>query len=426
MLRLRKGKEKKEKAEESGSGTSHSDDNEEISENLLGSRHWLLLIALVVGIVWTAIYCNHRLPEALGPTADNDRFSETRALAILKRVSVLGPRPSGSKTLEEDVTKMIIDELNAINAAAAKSQHRLEIVTHRPSGCFDIPPFDVDGMTICYKNVSNIIARLGAKSRNWQQSQTSVLINCHYDSQPMSPGATDDFISCSVMLEMLRVLTDKQRSPVPVDVIFLFNGAEETGLQGAHGFITTHPWRHGVRAFFNLEGAGAGGRELLFQAGPGNQWLLNSYLEAAERPFCSVFGQEVFQSGFVPSDTDFRVLRDYGFIPGLDIAYIQNGYVYHTEFDQFRMIPPGSVQRAGDNILATLTHLLHSPYLETAGVTDERRFVFFDVLGFFTIVYSLEIGQAVNYLVTILILVKIIFNTRKRMLTEIFVQISEK
>lgn len=50
--------------------------------------------------------------------------------------------------------------------------------------------------------------------------------------------------------------------------------------------------------------------------GPHHPWLIATYAKAAKFPFASVIGQEIFQSGVIPSDTDFRIYRDFGHIPG--------------------------------------------------------------------------------------------------------------
>lgn len=85
------------------------------------------------------------------------------------------------------------------------------------------------------------------------------------------------------MLEILRVLAYQPTLVIRNPIVFLFNGAEELGLQGAHGFVRGktdhlreewgHEWAQNLSVFLNLEGAGGGGREILFQATGGSKHI---------------------------------------------------------------------------------------------------------------------------------------------------------
>ena len=62
-----------------------------------------------------------------------------------------------------------------------------------------------------------------------KSGQHALLVNCHFDSVPQSPGASDDAVSCAIMLEILEVLVQGEQ-PLRHNLVFLFNGAEENML----------------------------------------------------------------------------------------------------------------------------------------------------------------------------------------------------
>ncbi|CAG9796008.1 unnamed protein product [Diatraea saccharalis] len=83
------------------------------------------------------------------------------------------------------------------------------------------------------------------------------------------------------------------------------------------------------------------------------------YAHAVPHPFASSVAQEMFQGGFIPSDTDFRIFRDFGKLSGLDLAWNADGYVYHTRLDAPDRVPPAAIQRTGDNVLALVNGAYH-------------------------------------------------------------------
>lgn len=266
------------------------------------------------------------IPNPVTQGRPND-FRAANSRQHMEDLVSLGVRHVGSEANEVQAKALLLRKIDQI-VQGASSRVKIDVSVQEVSGSYYLD--FLGGMTHLYQNVTNIVVRLSR--RGDPEPKHAFLVNAHYDSALGSVAASDDAVSCGTMLEALRCLSSE---PEPLlaehSLVFLFNGAEETFLQASHGFVTQHPWARQVRAFLNLEAAGAGGREIVFQTGPDHPWLARLYAKVVPHPHASVIAQEVFQLGIIPSDTDFRIFRDFGHIPGIDTAYFINGYVYHTE-----------------------------------------------------------------------------------------------
>ena len=75
-------------------------------------------------------------------------------------------------------------------------------------------------------------------------------------------------------------------------------------------------------------------------------WALQAYASGTPFPRGLVLGQEFFESGVIPADTDFRMFsRDHhGRYPGVDIATVLDATSYHTNRDTLDRLRSGSTQ----------------------------------------------------------------------------------
>ena len=73
----------------------------------------------------------------------------------------------------------------------------------KPRGSFNLQ--FLDGLTHSYRNVQNVVAKLesGTGAKN------SLLVNCHFDSVPQSPGKSLFYfrVECAELVVMLTKLS---------------------------------------------------------------------------------------------------------------------------------------------------------------------------------------------------------------------------
>lgn len=248
------------------SGVNQADNKRRSNQNLnkailgYGIPNFVGIVFFIISLVYAVHLTENFLPQSKpAVTTPKDEFSAERASKHLFDITKLGPRTSGSYANDISAVKVLVQAIQEIKKSANKDFNvEIDVQTGAEgtfafvrSGIVDI------GYTIVYNNITNVVAKVSKKSSK-SQSSPYILVNAHFDSVPNTEGASDDTVSCAVMLETMRAITHTKNKDIDNGFIFLFNGAEEGPLAGSHAFIMNHKWKDLPKVVVNLEAAGSG------------------------------------------------------------------------------------------------------------------------------------------------------------------------
>lgn len=311
-----------------------------------GSRAAVALVLAVVAVL--ALGWRTRAPvEALGVDAPAEQFSASRALAWLETTGPLEPRPGGLAA-HARFREQLVESLRELGLEVEVQ----ETLGRGPNGRVGL--------------VRNVVARQFAGA-----GERSVLVSAHYDSVGCSPGAADDAVGCASLLEIARALN---RSDAPArEVVYLFSDAEEAGLIGAETFAAHHPWAARVGAVVNLEARGLSGPSIAFQVGGGAP-AIEALARAATPVRASSLAEFVYK--LMPNDTDYSVFAQRRVV-GVNLAFLDGLWAYHTPADALDALAPTSVQHQG----AVALELVRQLSVAESFAWNESRTVFTDVFG---------------------------------------------
>jgi hypothetical protein len=345
----------------------------------------------MLALLWTAAFFASGIalsigteapPAAVPADAPADQFSAHRAVRHVREIAAK-PHPVGSPEAAE------------VRVSIERTLKQFGLEPGTLTVTFQTPAGE--------RQLVDIIARLKGTG---SAGKKAVVLMSHYDSVPNAPGASDDGSGVATLFETLRAL--RSGPPLRRDVIFLFTDGEEIGLIGSRcilgehrgGIGPGHPWIDDFGLVLNIEASGNRGPCYMFETGENNGWLMREFARAAPYPIASSLAPVVY--GLLPNSTDLTNFIRAGF-PGLNFAYIEGKWCYHTPNDNVANLDLRSLQHQGSYALSLSRHFGN---LERDD-PREADAVYFNPIGYWLVVYPgswvkpLAVAAALLYIATV-------------------------
>lgn len=290
------------------------------------------------------------------------RFSTDRALVHVKNMSQK-PHAVGFPAHGE-VRKYVVSELN-----------KMGLETSLQEGY-------TAGDWANFSKATNILARIKGT-----QKGKALLLLSHYDSSPHSSlGASDAASGVATILEGIRAFLS-QNKPPKNDIIILISDAEELGLNGADLFVNNHPWAKDVGIVLNFEARGSGGPSyMLLETNRGNSRVIQEFIKAnPDYPAANSLVYSVYK--MLPNDTDLTVFREDMDIEGLNFAFIDDHYDYHTQHDNYKRLDRNTLAHQGSYLMPLLHHFSESDLSDLKSLNDS---IYFNIPFFKLISYPFD------------------------------------
>lgn len=300
-------------------------------------------LGFIILAVWYSLWMI-QAPDPKPESAPPDLFSAERAFAHIQQIGRY-PHPLGSKD-NERVRDYIVNELQKMGLNPEMQQG---IAMKQESALAG--------------NVKNVLVKIPGSD-----PKQTIMLMAHYDSVPNGPGAADDGMGVSAILEALRAL--QSRDALKNNLWVLFTDGEERGLLGAEYFIQADDdWKE-LDLVMNIEARGTNGSSIMFETSSGNENLISHFAAASGSPVANSLSYTVYK--LIPNDTDLSVFKRAG-VNGLNFANIEGVLNYHTAQDLPENVSKATLQDHGQNVLSNTLYFGNTNF-EAEGSSDAVYF----------------------------------------------------
>jgi len=306
------------------------------------------LLLIILAIYWSF---SALIPHYVSNTdSAKTTFSVDRALQHLEEISAQ-PHYFGSPE-HDRVKDYLIKQLENLG---------LEVQVQKG--------YSYDKKWKCLVKVENILAKIEGSDNT-----KALMLLSHYDSNPHSSlGASDDGSGIVTILEGLRAFLSNKKKPKN-DIVILFSDAEELDLNGAHLFVTEHPWAKDIGLILNFEARGSGGPSYtLIETNGGNHNMIEGFKKSnPDYPVANSLMYSVYK--MLPNDTDLTPMKEEGNIEGFNFAFIDDHFDYHTALDNYARLDRNTLEHQGSYLMPLLNYFSNADLKDMKSNFDDVYF----------------------------------------------------